>query len=106
MPTGVVMERDILNEFSSALADIDATLQSGNASAEAIIRKLGEMIAALRVDKAPHITVQAPEINVPAAQVHVLPAAASPSDDWVHEHVYDERGRCIKTISTRTRANG
>lgn len=98
------MERDILNEFSSALADIDATLQSGNANADAIISKLGELIDALRMDKAPHITVQAPEINIPAAQVQVMPAPHAPPqpmDDWEHVHIYDERGRCIKTLSTR-----
>jgi hypothetical protein len=98
-----------MNEMDliGGLADIDESLKAGLAIQKGMAERLNELAQALRKMPAPQVTVQAPITMPPAPQplVQVMPApavAAEPGSDWVHTHHYDDGGRLVKTVSTRT----
>ena len=90
-------ELNLLAAVSTALADIEAQLAQGNTNTGTLGARLEQALALLaRAQPAPQVTV-----NTPPAAVTVHPPPV-PSHDWKHVHVYDQRGRCVETISTRT----
>ena len=90
-------ELNLLAAVSTALADIEAQLAQGNTNTGTLGDRLEQALRLLaREHPTPQVTV-----NVPPAAVTVQ-SAPVPSHDWKHVHVYDQRGRCVETISTRT----